>query len=88
MRGDELTEIEFRVLESAVAKLNYVYTFGRGESLTPEETMVFNYWKEKGKVRATGPAPFGEIYEIMSDEEEEEAEEEDDGGNQSPLSEE
>jgi hypothetical protein len=61
---ESLSEIERSILQKAVEKLNYVYTHGRGESLTPDETTVFNYCKEKGLVVAVGPAPFGEIYEI------------------------
>ena len=60
-----ITRIELEILETAVEKLNYVYSNGRGESLTEEETMIFTYWKDRGKVKAVGPAAFGEIFAIQ-----------------------
>lgn len=63
----ELSGIERTILESAVRKLNYVYTHGSGESLTDDETSVFNYCKLNGMVVAVAPAKFGEIYEIRQD---------------------
>jgi hypothetical protein len=62
-----ISKIEKEILARAIEKLNYVYTYGRGESLTEDETLVFRYWKDKGLVRAVSPAPFGEIY-ALSDE--------------------
>ena len=66
--GDSMSDIEREVLKRAIEKLNIVYTFGRGESLTSEESAVFEYWKGRGRVRAVGPARFGEIYEVVESE--------------------
>ncbi|MGI0090443.1 MAG: hypothetical protein ACREBS_01920 [Nitrososphaerales archaeon] len=52
-------------MRKAVEKLNYVYQNGIGESLSEDETAVFNYWKERGKVKPVAPARFGEICEII-----------------------
>ncbi len=65
LTSEQISEIEKTILRRAVQKLNYVDTNGSGESLDDNETMVFNYWKERGRVRAIGPARFGEIYEIV-----------------------
>ncbi|MHB8566094.1 MAG: hypothetical protein ACYC7D_10695 [Nitrososphaerales archaeon] len=61
---EELSEIEKSVLVAAVEKLNHVYIHGRGESLTADELSVLSYWKDRGKVKAVAPAPFGEIYQV------------------------
>ncbi|HZW55034.1 MAG TPA: hypothetical protein VFF30_01980 [Nitrososphaerales archaeon] len=65
---EEMSSIEREILSRAVEKLNYVYTFGRGESLTSEESSVFEYWRKKGRVKAIGPAKFGEIFQIVEPE--------------------
>ena len=63
--SDSISELELKVLRRAVEKLNFANQNGMGESLTEDETAVFNYWKERGKVRPVAPARFGEIYEIF-----------------------
>ena len=64
MPFEGLSEVEQNILKNAIEKLNFVSENGRGTSLSEEEMLVFRYWLEKGKVRAIGSAPFGEIYEI------------------------
>jgi hypothetical protein len=61
-RVDEISDIELAMLERAVEKLNFVYLNGNGESLTEDEAVVFNYWKNRGKVKEIGPARYGTIY--------------------------
>jgi hypothetical protein len=61
---DELTILERNILKIAIGKRNYVSRNGTGESLTEEESLVFEYWLKKGKIRAVENSRFGDIYEI------------------------
>ncbi len=61
---DELTTVERNILKIAIEKRNYVSRNGTGESLTEEESLVFEYWLKKGKIRAVENSRFGDIYEI------------------------
>ena len=67
MNSGTMTGVERTILAKAIQKLNEVYTQGRGQSLTEDETTLFNYWKERGKVRVIGPARFGEIYAMVEE---------------------
>jgi hypothetical protein len=62
--GETISDVEKNILNIALQKLNFVSRNGRGESLTEEETMVFKYWLQKGKVRVIENSRFGEIYEL------------------------
>jgi len=65
MDAEEITPVEKQILEKAIEKLNFIYSNGRGESLTDDETLIFNYWRERGKIRSVAPAPYGEIYALV-----------------------
>jgi hypothetical protein len=64
-KEESISTVEKNILNAAIRKLNFVSRNGSGDSLTEEETIVFNYWLKKGRIRAVENSRFGEIYELF-----------------------